>query len=80
MSVCIRCLLKGPHLLGLWLGEDADPLESPYCSVHNRNNMVLQVSVTRILVVVLLIFNFYSCNEYYNFYSCNEYFTLQVIG
>ncbi len=39
-----RSLLQGSHLLGMWLGEDADPLDSPYCNMHNRKSMILQVS------------------------------------
>ena len=39
-----RDLLQGSRLLGMWLGEDADPLDSPYCNMHNRKSMILQVS------------------------------------
>lgn len=35
--------------MGMWLGEDADPLESPYCSIHNRKNMALQVRAPGLL-------------------------------
>ena len=40
-----RCLLQGPHLLGMWLGDgdDVDPLDSPYSDMHAEKTMLLQV-------------------------------------
>lgn len=36
-------LLFGPKLLGLWAGDCADPLDSPYCNVSSSKSVLLEV-------------------------------------
>lgn len=36
-------LIFGPKLLGLWGGDCADPLDSPYCNVSSSKSVLLEV-------------------------------------
>ena len=38
--------MNGSKLISLWLGEEPDPLDSPYSDIHNQKNMLLQVQST----------------------------------
>lgn len=37
-------LIFGPKLLGLWAGDCADPLDSPYCNVSSSKSVLLEVA------------------------------------
>lgn len=47
-----RVLMSGSKLVSLWLGDEPDPLDSPYSDMHNKNNMLLQVSFKERVVFV----------------------------